>query len=143
MAHTTTSPSTGMGEGWRDMDIAHPTDEHAMLRQMVRDFVRDEVEPQALEHDRDERFNLTLFRKLGAMGLLWLTAPAEYGGAGMDATSTVIVNEELSYSDPGFCLAFLAHDQLFVNTSHIAAATSRRPGFCPRCAAASGSAAWP
>ncbi|MDP6703705.1 MAG: acyl-CoA dehydrogenase family protein [Candidatus Thalassarchaeaceae archaeon] len=104
-----------MGEGWRDMDIANPTDEHAMLRHMVRDFVRDEVEPQALEHDRDERFNLTLFRKLGAMGLLGLTAPAEYGGAGMDATSTVIVNEEISYSDPGFCLAFLAHDQLFVN----------------------------
>lgn len=115
MAHTTTSPSKVMGEGWRDMDIANPTDEHAMLRHMVRDFVRDEVEPQALEHDRDERFNLTLFRKLGAMGLLGLTAPAEYGGAGMDATSTVIVNEELSYSDPGFCLAFLAHDQLFVN----------------------------
>ncbi len=104
-----------MGEGWRDLDIANPTDEHAMLRQMVRDFVREEVEPQALEHDRDERFNLPLFRKLGGMGLLGLTAPAEYGGAGMDATSTVIVNEELSYSDPGFCLAFLAHDQLFVN----------------------------
>jgi len=104
-----------MGEGWRDLDIANPTDEHAMLRQMVRDFVREEVEPQALEHDRDERFNLTLFRKLGGMGLLGLTAPAEYGGAGMDATSVVIVNEEISYSDPGFCLAFLAHDQLFVN----------------------------
>jgi len=104
-----------MGEGWHDLDIANPTDEHAMLRQMVRDFVREEVEPQALEHDRDERFNLTLFRKLGGMGLLGLTAPTDYGGAGMDATSVVIVNEEISYSDPGFCLAFLAHDQLFVN----------------------------
>ncbi len=115
MAHTTVSFRGVMGEGWRDLDIANPTDEHAMLRQMVRDFVREEVEPQALEHDRDERFNLPLFRKLGGMGLLGLTAPAEYGGAGMDATSVVIVNEELSYSDPGFCLAFLAHDQLFVN----------------------------
>jgi isovaleryl-CoA dehydrogenase len=104
-----------MGEGWHDLDIANPTDEHAMLRRMVRDFVREEVEPQTLEHDRDERFNLALFRKLGELGLLGLTAPAEYGGAGMDATSVVIVNEEISYSDPGFCLAFLAHDQLFVN----------------------------
>ena len=68
-----------------------------MLRQMVRDFVREEVEPQALEHDRDERFNLTLFRKLGGMGLLGLTAPTDYGGAGMDATSVVIVNEENQY----------------------------------------------
>ena len=143
MAHTKTSSSEVVGEGWRDLDIANPTDEHAMLRQMVRDFVRDEVEPQALEHDRDERFNLALFRKLGGMGLLGLTAPAEFGGAGMDATSVVIVNEEISYSDPGFCLAFLAHDQLFVNNlAHTAAATSRRLGYCPRCAAASGSAAW-
>ena len=86
-----------------------------MLRSMVRDFALEELEPQALEHDRDERFNLALFRKLGEMGLLGLTVPPEYGGAGMDATSVVIVNEELSYSDPGFCLAFLAHDQLFVN----------------------------
>ncbi len=100
---------------WRDLDVANPTDEHSMLRHMVRDFVRDEVEPQALVSDRDESFNIELFRKLGDMGLLGLTVPPEYGGAGLDATSVVIVNEELSFSDPGFCLAFLAHDQLFAN----------------------------
>ena len=44
-------------DDWRELDLANPTEEHAMLRQMVRDFVADEVEPQALEHDRDERFN--------------------------------------------------------------------------------------
>jgi isovaleryl-CoA dehydrogenase len=104
-----------MGGDWRDIDISNPTEEHAMLREMVRDFVKDRVEPQALENDRDENFNLELFREMGEMGLLGLTAPPEYGGAGMDATSVAIVNEELSYSDPGLCLAFLAHDQLFVN----------------------------
>jgi len=104
-----------MEEGWRDIDTANPTDEHAMLRSMVRDFVSEEVEPQALISDRDESFNLELFRKLGSMGILGLTVPTELGGAGLDATSVVIVNEELSFSDPGFCLAFLAHDQLFVN----------------------------
>ena len=104
-----------MPEAWRDMDITNPTEEHAMLREMVRNFVSDRVEPQALENDRNERFNLELFREMGRMGLLGLTAPTEYGGAGMDCTSVAIVNEELSYSDPGLCLAFLAHDQLFVN----------------------------
>ena len=104
-----------MGDVWRDIDISNPTEEHEMLREMVRNFVRDRVEPQALENDRDERFNLELFREMGEMGLLGLTAPPEYGGAGMDATSVAIVNEEISYSDPGLCLAFLAHDQLFVN----------------------------
>ena len=96
-------------------DIANPSDEHLMLREMVRDFVINEVEPQALEHDRDEKFNRTLFDQIGELGLLGLTAPAEYGGAGMDATAAVIVHEELSTSDPGFALAYLAHSMLFVN----------------------------
>lgn len=96
-------------------DIANPTDEHSMLREMLRDFVINEVEPQALEHDRDEKFNRALFDQIGELGLLGLTVPPEYGGAGMDATAAVIVHEELSTSDPGFALAYLAHSMLFVN----------------------------
>jgi len=49
-------------------DLYDPTEEHAMLRRTLRDFVRDKVEPQALEHDRAERFNLALFRELGELG---------------------------------------------------------------------------
>lgn len=86
-----------------------------MLRQSVRDFVKKEVEPQALHHDRKEQFNLPLFRKLGELGLLGITADPAIGGAGMDAVAAVIAHEELSYSDPGFCLAYLAHSMLFVN----------------------------
>ena len=97
------------------MDIANPTDEHAMLREMVRSFVTEKVEPQALEYNNLERFNVELFRELGEMGLLGITVPEEYGGSGMDAISAVIVHEELSTSDPGFALAYLAHSMLFVN----------------------------
>ena len=97
------------------MDIANPSDEHSMLREMVRDFVNEKLEPQALEFDREEKFNLDLFRTLGEMGLLGITAPDEYGGSGLDATAAVIVHEELSASDPGFTLAYLAHSMLFVN----------------------------
>ena len=46
------------------MDIANPSEEHQMLRDMVRDFVKEHVEPQALEFDRDEKFNLELLRSL-------------------------------------------------------------------------------
>jgi len=104
-----------MNDEWRDYDIANPTQEHAMLREMIRDFTKKEIEPQALEHDKNEKFNVDLFRKLGEYGLLGISVPEEYGGAGMDATAVAIVNEELSYSDPGFCLAYLAHAQLMVN----------------------------
>lgn len=96
-------------------DLYDPTEEHAMLRRTVRDFVRDEVEPQALEYDRAEKFNAPLFRRLGELGLLGLTIPAEAGGTGMDAVAAVIAHEELAYADPGFTLAYLAHAMLFVN----------------------------
>jgi isovaleryl-CoA dehydrogenase len=69
-----------MSGDWRELDIANPTEEHAMLREMLRDFVLKEVEPQALEHDRDERFNSELFRSLGDQGLLGISVPHEYGG---------------------------------------------------------------
>ncbi len=97
------------------VSLSLPSDEHRMLRDQVRAFVKAEVEPQALEHDRKERFNLPLFRKLGELGLLGITVSEERGGAGMDATAAVIVHEELSASDPGFTLAYLAHSMLCVN----------------------------
>ncbi|MCB0367301.1 MAG: acyl-CoA dehydrogenase family protein [Bdellovibrionaceae bacterium] len=96
-------------------DLFNPTEEHSMLRQMVREFVEAEVEPQALEFDRSERFNLSLFRKLGELGLLGITVPEEYGGSGQDAIAAVIAHEELSASDPGFALAYLAHAMLCLN----------------------------
>ena len=121
-----------MSDDWRDIDISNPTEEHKMLREMVRNFVEDRVEPQALENDRHERFNLELFREMGEMGLLGLTVPPEYGGAGMDATAVAIVNEELSYSDPGLCLAFLAHDQLFVNNLFHSGTTEQKDRILPK-----------
>jgi isovaleryl-CoA dehydrogenase len=82
---------------------------------MVRDFTRDVVEPQAEEHDRSATLNIPLLRRLGELGLLGVTVPAEHGGAGMDAVAATIVHHELSKSDPGFALAYLAHSMLFVN----------------------------
>ena len=57
----------------------------------------------------------------------------------MDATAVAIVNEELSYSDPGFCLAYLAHAQLMVNNLAFNGSEGQKAiGFCPSSAAGSG-----
>jgi isovaleryl-CoA dehydrogenase len=96
-------------------DLFNPTDEHEALRRMIRDFAEREVQPQALEYDRDEKFNHALFRSLGDLGLLGITVEEAFGGSEMDAIATVIAHEELSAADPGFCLAYLAHSMLFVN----------------------------
>ena len=97
------------------IDLANPSEEHQMLREMIRDFVQEFVEPQAHEYDKNERFNIELFRELGELGLLGITVPEEYGGAGLDVTAAAIAHEEISYSDPGLGLAYLAHSMLFVN----------------------------
>lgn len=96
-------------------DLFNPTPEHQMLREMVRDFATKELEPQALEYDRKELFNLKLFREAGGLGLLGVTVPEEFGGAGQDPIAAVLVHEELAAVDPGFTLAYLAHSMLCVN----------------------------
>ncbi len=116
---------------WQSLDIMNPTEVHKMLRETVRSFAASEVEPQALEHDRAERFNLPLFRKLGELGLLGITVPEQYGGSGLDAVATVIAHEELSASDPGFCLAYLAHAMLFVNNLAVNGSEEQKQRFLP------------
>ncbi len=92
-----------------------PTDEHEMLRSMVRDFARTEVQEQADTFDRRQELNRPLFSRLGELGLLGLTVPENEGGAGMDTVAAVIAHHELAKIDPGFTLAYLAHAMLFVN----------------------------
>lgn len=116
---------------WQNFDLFNPTEEHQMLRDTVRAFTMDEVEPQALEFDRKEQFNLNLFRKLGELGLLGITVPIEHGGSGMDATAAVIAHEELSASDPGFALAYLAHSMLCVNNMAINASEEQKAKYLP------------
>lgn len=117
---------------WNEFDLFNPSEEHAMLRKMVRDFVESEVEPQAAEYDRKEQFNLDLFRKLGGIGLLGITVSDAYGGSGMDATAAVIAHEELSASDPGFCLAYLAHAMLCVNNIAVNASEEQKKKWLPK-----------
>lgn len=113
-------------------DLENPTEEHKLLRQMVRDFVRDVVEPQADEHDEKGTLNVGLLRRCGELGLLGITVPAEHGGAGMDSTAAVLVHHELSKSDPGFCLAYLAHSMLFVNNFFHNANDEQRARYLPK-----------
>ena len=96
-------------------DFTTPTEMHALLRDTLKSFVQNRVEPQAEEYDRRGTLNLDLMRACGELGLHGVTIPEEWGGAGLDTTAAVIIHHELSKSDPGFCLAYLAHAMLFVN----------------------------
>lgn len=117
---------------YKSYDLFNPTEEHKMLREMVRDFVQAEVEPQAHEYDKKEKFNLPLFKQLGELGLLGITVDDNFGGSGMDATAAVIAHEELSASDPGFCLAYLAHSMLSVNNIALNANDQQKDKWLPK-----------
>jgi isovaleryl-CoA dehydrogenase len=113
-------------------DLENPTEEHRMLRHMVRDFARDVVESQADEHDRSATLNVPLLRRCGELGLLGITIPESDGGAGLDALAAVIVHHELAKSDPGFTLAYLAHAMLFVNNFYYAGNAEQRERYLPK-----------
>jgi len=121
-------------ERWRRLDLFAPTTEHALLAETLREFVSREVEPQAAEHDRSERFNLALFRRAGALGLLGVTLPEEHGGSGLDAVAAVQVCEALSTSDPGFALAVLAHGILFAQNLAVNGDDAQKRRILPRAA---------
>jgi isovaleryl-CoA dehydrogenase len=113
-------------------ELFNPTEEHRHLREMVAEFTRNEVEPQAAKQDELGVLNVELFQQLGDLGLLGITVPEEAGGAGMDTTAAVIVHHELSKSDPGFCLAYLAHAMLFVNNFYYCSNAEQQARYLPK-----------
>ena len=71
------------------------TEEQEMIRDMVRDFAKTEIEP-FIEHMEEGQFPREILRKMGELGLMGTTAPASLGGSEMDFTSYIIAINELS-----------------------------------------------
>ncbi|WP_247002116.1 acyl-CoA dehydrogenase family protein [Halosolutus gelatinilyticus] len=77
------------------------SEEQRAIRRTVREFGREEIEPVAREHDENKEYPHQLVRKAAEMDLVGTSIPVEYGGAGMDLLSSVVVTEELWHADPG------------------------------------------
>lgn len=88
------------------------SEEHDMLRKMVRDFAKKEVEPTAAERDEEERFDRRLFDRMGELGLAGIPWPEAYGGFGSDYLSYVLAVEELSRVDASVSVTLSAHVSL-------------------------------
>ncbi|MBS2970890.1 acyl-CoA dehydrogenase [Metabacillus sp. KIGAM252] len=88
------------------------SEEHEMIRKMVRDFAKKEVEPTAAERDEEERFDRALFDKMAELGLTGIPWPEEYGGIGSDYLAYVIAVEELSRVCASTGVTLSAHTSL-------------------------------
>ncbi|KPB05819.1 MULTISPECIES: acyl-CoA dehydrogenase [unclassified Bacillus (in: firmicutes)] len=88
------------------------SEEHEMIRKMVRDFAKNEVEPTAAERDEEERFDMDIFKKMADLGLTGIPFPEEYGGIGSDYLAYCIAVEELSRVCASTGVTLSAHTSL-------------------------------
>jgi alkylation response protein AidB-like acyl-CoA dehydrogenase len=85
------------------------TPEQSEIQGLTHELAQAEIEPHAAEWDREERFPRELFGKLAELGLMGVCIPDEYGGAGADFLSYVLVLEELSRADAGVGVTVAVH----------------------------------
>ncbi len=86
--------------------------EHELLRDTVRQFALEKIAPVAEELDREQRFPYELVSELAGLGLMGMTIPEEYGGAGTDTLSYAIAIEELTRIDSSVAITVAAHHSL-------------------------------
>ncbi|MDR1623300.1 MAG: acyl-CoA dehydrogenase [Synergistaceae bacterium] len=91
------------------------TEDHIMMRKMVRDFAEKEAAPGTEERDEKEEFPMELWKRCGELGLAGVTFPEEYNGAGADYISYAITVEELSRVDAALGVTVSAHSSLCAN----------------------------
>lgn len=77
------------------------TDEHRMVQATVREFAAKEILPRAADLDHNPAYPRDIIRQAAALGLMGMSVPEVYGGAGMDAVSYVVAQEELARASAG------------------------------------------
>ena len=89
-----------------DFDL---TQDQKEIQALAREFAKAEIDPHAAQWDRDHHFPRELFGKLAELGLMGACVPEEYGGAGVDFLSYILVLEELSRADAGVGVTVAVH----------------------------------
>ncbi len=94
------------------MAYSELTEEQTMLRDMVREFAKNEIEPLAAEIDETCAYPIDNIRQMAELGLLGIPFPEKYGGAGMDTMSLALALEEIAKACGSTCLSLAAHTSL-------------------------------
>lgn len=102
------------------------------LRDAVRTFAQAEIAPRAAEIDHSDQFPMDLWEKMGALGVLGITAPEEFGGTDMGYLAHMIAMEEISRASASVALSYGAHSNLCVNQIKRNASAAQKAKYLPK-----------
>jgi hypothetical protein len=118
------------------------TEDQEHLRREIREFAAREITPNIMVWDEASEFPLAVVKKLGAMGLLGIIFPSEYGGAGLGYLDYALAIEELSAVDGSLGLTVAAHNSLGTNHIFLAGNEQQKKKYVPLLASGEWLAAW-
>ena len=107
-------------------------DEVNALRELVHRWAQDRVKPIAAALDRANLFPVALWREMGQLGLLGITVPDEYGGAGLGYLAHVVAVEEIARASASVALSYGAHSNLCVNQINLNGTPEQKQKYLPK-----------
>lgn len=107
-------------------------DETNALRDMVHSWAQERIKPIAAQVDADNLFPHALWREMGGLGLLGVTVPEEFGGAGMTYLAHTVAVEEIARASASVSLSYGAHSNLCVNQINLNGTKAQKAKYLPR-----------
>ncbi len=108
------------------------SEELGLLRDTVHQFATREIAPRAAAIDKDNQFPADLWKKMGDLGLLGITIPAQYGGSEMGYLAHAIAMEEISRASASVGLSYGAHSNLCLNQIKLNGSEAQRAHYLPK-----------
>src|SRR6201984_498689 len=106
--------------------------DHELIRRTVREFAEGEVAPVAEELDRTKSFPYEIVAKLGALNLMGIPFPEEYGGGGGDTLAYALAVEELTRADSSVAITVCAHTSLGTQPIYLFGSEEQKLEWMPR-----------
>ena len=118
------------------------TEQQKLFQKVIREFCEKELKPIASKIDQEEYLPLELYKKMGQMGLMGMTVPQEFGGAGIDRVSYMIALEEISRVCGSTGITVEAHNSLGIGHIYERGTDKQRKKYLPKLCSGETFAAW-